>query len=89
MANIGQIFCSTDAPTQGPDKTLNPGFILQGLPANTGYVYVGESSDMTTTDSYPLSAAQQYPLNSVLWVNLNALWFLATVDGEGVAYIAG
>ncbi len=57
--------------------------IIKALPANTGKVYVGDST-VAAANGFPLSAGEGFALAID---NLNRLYIDADVNGEGVAYI--
>jgi len=84
---FGQVVCpTTDAPTQGTNISLYFSAILQGHPDNSSVIYIGSSSDVSTTDGYPLGAAQQFIVNAHEITNLNELWFLPVSSSDIVAW---
>ena len=58
---------------------------IKALPANTGVMYIGGPS-VTSANGYPLSAGQTLTMDHL--GNMTELWVNATVNGEGVAFLA-
>ena len=72
---------------QGPSvATEGEGFIVEALPANTGYIYVGNdgAGDVTSANGFPLDAGTSILLRVR---NLNEVYFDASVAGEKAAWL--
>jgi hypothetical protein len=87
--NCGQITVTTaGTAVQGPNVALTNGVFINGHPANTGYIAVGNngSNTVTTTSGFILGAG-----NADIWqvANLNELWFNSTVNGEKATWHKG
>jgi hypothetical protein len=79
--------------TAGTAVQLHSGLVVNGpvmvkaLPANTGIMYVGNvAEDVASNNGMPLSLSDSLIFNFV--GNLNQIWVDASVNGEGVAWLA-
>lgn len=67
-----------------PSQLISQYVLIKALAANTGIIYVGNST-VTTTTGFALAAGESVP---VVVNNLSAVYLDTSVNGSGVSFIA-
>lgn len=63
---------------------LQVGVTIKALPGNSGIVYVGSSSSVSTSNGYPLAAGDE---KFIACDDLNLIWFYGSVASQEIRYI--
>ena len=69
-------------------QQISGSLAIKALPANTGTIYIGSdgAGDVSPSTGFPLATGEAVFLDQV--GSLADVWVDATVDGEGVAWLA-
>ncbi len=82
---FGQVNTSAANPQQLPANTVISEVSVKALPTNTGVVYLGGAGVLAST-GWELAAGAEVKIKIS---NTNALYVLAAVAGESIAFIGG
>lgn len=91
IENSNQVFSGvTTVTTAGSEQVLFPNqtiksVTIKALSTNTGIIYVGGSSLVSSANGFPLSASDTVSLDVS---NTNAVWIDSSINNQSVAWIS-